>query len=974
MQTSLLLGDPWCTCLSAWGPSECFTPCQPVRHRKSIRKQWHCVWLQERQTPPSRCKFLPDPSRSCFFSRMRSEGFSFYIWGSGVDPCSRDPAFGVRNRSQPSATVRLRPSWAQSCRAYGKSRKNVTFRRVRRCGHVVLRGRRGTSWHSNMCHDASKSRFCVAGAILLLHFQKMCCSIRCRCSTLDTSDVIFRGRHSTLDVSCCVFSVDRIVSAARSGDKVQIPWQAWHFVTCHENRRKPRTKRRFCSRSTKKIAGKRWFWRCEVWKLPCLWEKSQKHVLFGRVRRCASVVLRGRRGTLWHSTWGAYGKSRTNVSLSTCHKMLSCRFAWQAWHFVTLHTLHFTLHTPHSALSTSHFTLHTLHSTLYTAHTPHIPHFTLHTPHSTLHTSHSTLHTLHFTLYTPHSTLPTPLHTLFFTHHTPHSPLHTLSFSLHTPLHFTLHTSHSTLYTSHSTLHTPHFLLSTPQFILHTPHSLLSTPHFILHTPHSTLPSLTLHSILYFHTLHSTLHTYSWFCLPLHRFTLRDLHSGSLVSLVSCFWKISKVEGPILRWQCLDAAVPWLGRLEMPRAWSFLRVSWQRSWRARSRRGTMRTSRRKTRISTFLQAQQSRPGSGEMHFGSICRLCSLCPWSFLHETLGYSCQLLLSPPSHKTSRGTNGVKPSCCHKRQFIRLVASCRKMTDRWRPSRHVFFLQLTWKPFGAETGGSSNRRVQQYYWLHRSELFSTMQHVWCPGSDWRPFKLLPLCIFRPLFEALYLRSRPSFPPWASLSFLEPPWASLSSLSLFEPLWASLSLFELPRSFPPLVDSLWFFLTLFEPFWSSFDCFWPSFDCFWPSLTLSDPLWPSLTLLRSRSCLTLFLHSLVQDTWTPNAQLIGPGLWQQSELAHQLGIHTGSWAEFGQALHVAMSNSWGGVWVDVIGSLSALTAPKSKVQGSGGMASFIAGTPYAIGALLRLCGVGHFNKLVQGGTEVGVTNSQRLW
>ena len=81
---------------------------------------------------------------------------------------------------------------------------------------------------------------------------------------------------------------------------------------------------------------------------------------------------------------------------------------------------------------------------------------------------------------------------------------------------------------------------------------------------------------------------------------------------------------------------------------------------------------------------------------------------------------------------------------------------------------------------------------------------------------------------------------------------------------------------------------------------------------------------------------------------------------------------------------------MDVIGSLSALTALKSKVQGSGGMASFIAGTPYAIGALLTLCGVGLFwhaskkssqrfhtglhmvfmNKLVQGVAEVGVATS----
>ena len=28
---------------------------------------------------------------------------------------------------------------------------------------------------------------------------------------------------------------NRIGMAASSGDKVQIPWQAWHFVTCAEN-------------------------------------------------------------------------------------------------------------------------------------------------------------------------------------------------------------------------------------------------------------------------------------------------------------------------------------------------------------------------------------------------------------------------------------------------------------------------------------------------------------------------------------------------------------------------------------------------------------------------------------------------------------------------------------------------------------------------------------------------------------------
>jgi len=45
------------------------------------------------------------------------------------------------------------------------------------------------------------------------------------------SIVILRG---TLDVVLRVFA-NLIVRAASSGDKVQIPWQAWHFVRCDEN-------------------------------------------------------------------------------------------------------------------------------------------------------------------------------------------------------------------------------------------------------------------------------------------------------------------------------------------------------------------------------------------------------------------------------------------------------------------------------------------------------------------------------------------------------------------------------------------------------------------------------------------------------------------------------------------------------------------------------------------------------------------
>ena len=55
------------------------------------------------------------------------------------------------------------------------------------------------------CSGTCRKSFCVAGAILLRGFQKMCCSFRGRRSTLDVSIVIFRGRRSTLDVSCCFF-------------------------------------------------------------------------------------------------------------------------------------------------------------------------------------------------------------------------------------------------------------------------------------------------------------------------------------------------------------------------------------------------------------------------------------------------------------------------------------------------------------------------------------------------------------------------------------------------------------------------------------------------------------------------------------------------------------------------------------------------------------------------------------------------
>ena len=163
-----------------------------------------------------------------------------------------------------------------------------------------------------------------------------------------------------------------------------------------------------------------------------------------------------------------------------------------------------------------------LHSLHFTLHTLHFA-LPLLTPHSTLYTPHSTLYTPHSTLYTLHSSL----HTLHSKLLTLHSTLHTPHFPLHTP-HFTLHTLHSSLHTLHFhfTLYTPHSTLYTLHFTLYTPHSTLYTLHFTLHTPHSTLYTphftpLTPHFTL--HTWHSTLHTLHFTLYTIHS-TLHTLH------------------------------------------------------------------------------------------------------------------------------------------------------------------------------------------------------------------------------------------------------------------------------------------------------------------------------------------------------------------------------------------------------------------------------------------------------------------
>ena len=154
------------------------------------------------------------------FSRMRSKGsrFTLGVWGLRV--CSLDVVFVV-------ATVRNRPREDHMAVPMVSSAEVVIFGGFRRLvasfcvAGVALRD-------IQTCFVTCRKSFCVAGAILLRRFQKMCCIFRGRRSTLDVSIVIFRGKRST-------FIANRIGRAASSGDKVQIPWQAWHLVRCAEN-------------------------------------------------------------------------------------------------------------------------------------------------------------------------------------------------------------------------------------------------------------------------------------------------------------------------------------------------------------------------------------------------------------------------------------------------------------------------------------------------------------------------------------------------------------------------------------------------------------------------------------------------------------------------------------------------------------------------------------------------------------------
>ena len=383
---------------------------------------------------------------------MRSKGsrFTLGVWGLRV--CSLDVASAsatVRNRSQPFATVRNRSQpfvWGPYGRAYGKFCRGGPFWRFQTSGCFVSRGRRGTSWHSDVFWNVSKvvlrgrrNTFVTFSEDVLQfswqvqhfgrvhrhfswqarHLRRVVLRVFCKshwqgCVKWRQLRCKFLGRSG---ISCDVLKIDG--SLARNIDfevanfrvlrKTRRKTLILKLTKC-ENWRKSRTKCSFWCSHLSLLESLVFLWlrrvyggsckTCPFVMLPtvkiagslvrnagfsastCLvsspWfscgvavsmGEAGKHLLFECVQAGCHVVLRGKRGTLWHSNrfdnaskmsklqevsyamlvflhpwleslvflWGRRGHvgSWKTSPIRMCPSRLSCRFAWQAWHLVT---------------------------------------------------------------------------------------------------------------------------------------------------------------------------------------------------------------------------------------------------------------------------------------------------------------------------------------------------------------------------------------------------------------------------------------------------------------------------------------------------------------------------------------------------------------------------------------------------------------------------------------------------------------
>ena len=299
---------------------------------------------------------------------MRSKGscFTLGVWGLRV--CSLDVAFTVatvRNCPQPSARLLYG-------RAYGKFCRSGRFCRFQTSRCFVSRGRRGTSWHSDVLWNASTVVLCGRRntfatfsedalqfswqaqhfgrvhrhfAWQAQHFRRVV--LRVFCKSHWHGCVKWRqGANSVAGVAFCemwwkLMEASHETSILRL-QNLEVP-------------RKTRRKTSILKLQSVKIGGSLARNACFGARTrvsgypmasPCLWGKLQNlsfcHAAKSENCRtsrtkcwffCIHVSCLESLVFLWRRR--VYGGSWKTSPIRMCPSRLSCRFAWQAWHFVT---------------------------------------------------------------------------------------------------------------------------------------------------------------------------------------------------------------------------------------------------------------------------------------------------------------------------------------------------------------------------------------------------------------------------------------------------------------------------------------------------------------------------------------------------------------------------------------------------------------------------------------------------------------
>ena len=206
------------------------------------------------------------------------------LWGSGGGGCVR-----LTLRVQPFATVRNRLQVSVSGpygKAYGKFCNRGHFWRFPASRCFVLRGRRGTSWYSDVFCNLSKVVLC-GRRNTFASFSEDALLFSWQAQHLGRVHLHFAWQAQRFRRVLWLVLCESHCQGCAIGDKVQISWQAWHFVRCVENWRKRRTKHRFwgckfsCSKKTR-------------WKMLILKLQSAKmgECLARNARFCCSSMSR----------------------------------------------------------------------------------------------------------------------------------------------------------------------------------------------------------------------------------------------------------------------------------------------------------------------------------------------------------------------------------------------------------------------------------------------------------------------------------------------------------------------------------------------------------------------------------------------------------------------------------------------------------------------------------------------------------